>query len=121
MSQESEAKIFAENLSRLMKASDTTAKDLAIVCGVTPATVSYWMNGKKYPRIEKMSALAEFFQVDKSELMDEKPKKRVDPQTIEARIISVGIDKMSPEDREKALNMMRVMFAEFMEGDDDDT
>jgi repressor LexA len=120
MDQKRSAEVFAENLKRLMETSGKTAKEVAMWCKVTPATVSYWMGGKKYPRIEKMSALAEFFQVDKTDLMDERPRKRIDPQTIEARIISVGIDKMKPEDREKALNMMRIMFAEYMSGSDDD-
>lgn len=39
--------------------------------------------------------------------------KLTQPKTIEAKIISGGIDKMPPEDRERALDMMRLMFKEY--------
>lgn len=35
------------------------------------------------------------------------------PKTIEAKIISGGIDKMPPDQREQALNVMRAMFAQY--------
>ena len=101
------AEIFAKNLGHYVELSGRSSKDIALEAGVSPSTFSYWLNGKKYPRIDKIEKLAEIFHVQKSDL-------------IEARIISVGVDKMSPEDREKALNMMRVMFAEFYNGSDDD-
>jgi len=118
MNESNNAVTFAKNLRRYMKLTGKGNKEVAEYAGVTPSTVSYWLSGKKYPRVEKMSALAEFFSVQMSDLMEEKPKKKVDPQTVEARIISVGVDKMKPEDREKALNMMRVMFAEIYEAND---
>lgn len=114
------AEILAKNLRHYVELSGRSSKDIAQEAGVSPSTFSYWMNGKKYPRIDHIEKLAEIFKIQKSDLIEEIIKKRVDPQTIEARIISVGVDKMSPEDREKALNMMRVMFAEFYNGSDDD-
>ena len=35
------------------------------------------------------------------------------PKTVEARIISAGVDKMPPERREQALKILQVAFAEF--------
>lgn len=126
MNENESMEVFAENLKRYTKMSGKSGKVIAESIGVTPATYSYWMSGKKYPRPEKMSTLAEFFHIQVSDLVEERKKNRVDPQTIEARIISVGVDKMTPENREKALNMMRLMFAEIYDesddrSDDDDT
>ena len=120
MNENDSMEIFANNLKRLTERSGKHGKDIAKAIGVTPSTYSYWISGKKYPRPEKISALAEFFHVQKSDLIEERSKKKIDPQTIEARIISVGIDKMAPEDREKALNMFKLMFAEIYDGSDDD-
>lgn len=119
MKETGNAEIFAANLRRYTKLSGRTGKFIAEEIGVSPAAYSYWMSGKKYPRIDMVEKLAEYFHISKSDLIDERPKKKVDPQTVEARIISVGVDKMSPEDREKALNMMRVMFAEIYANNDD--
>ena len=38
--------------------------------------------------------------------------------TSEARIISGGVDKMTPEDRERALNIMRAAFAAYFKEDE---
>lgn len=118
MTERESREILGRNLTRLTQQSGMKSKEIAKALEVSEATYSYWKSGTKYPGPEKISALAEFFHVDKSAITDERPRKRVDPQTIEARIISVGVDKMTPENREKALNMMRLMFAEIYESDD---
>ena len=49
--------------------------------------------------------------------------KELQPKTIEAKILSAGVDKMPEADRERALDMMRLMFTEyadyFEKGNDD--
>ena len=40
--------------------------------------------------------------------------------TCEARIISGGVDKMTPEERERALNIMRAAFAAYFKEDDNE-
>ena len=120
MSEATSWKTFAENLRRMTEQSGKLSKEIAGDIGVSTATFSEWMNGKKYPRNKHIDRLAEYFGVQRSDLTDER-KTRIDPQTIEARIISAGVDKMTPENRDKALNMMRLMFADYFEnGSDDD-
>lgn len=121
MKESGSAGAFARNLRHYMELYEETGKEVSQAIGVSPAAISYWLSGKKYPGIEKIEQLAEHFKVRKSDLIeDQTNKKRVDPQTIEARIISVGVDKMTPENREKALNMMKVMFAEFYNDNDEE-
>ena len=112
--------VFPANLRYYMEQQGKSGRDVAVGCGVSPSTVSYWLSGTKHPSIEKIAVIAEYFGIRKSDLLEDRSqKKRVDPQTIEARIISGGIDRMSPENREKALNMMRLVFAEYFERTDD--
>lgn len=40
------------------------------------------------------------------------------PQTKEAKIISAGIDKMSPERREQALKVLQTIFSDYFDGGD---
>ena len=42
------------------------------------------------------------------------------PKTKEAKIISAGIDKMSPERREQALKVLQTIFADYFDGGKED-
>lgn len=69
--------VFARNLRRLMAADDIPQKDLADKMGVSAPTVSAWVSGRKLPRPETIDALAELFDVDRSDLYDV-PSKKID-------------------------------------------
>jgi transcriptional regulator with XRE-family HTH domain len=64
-------KIFSTNLNRLMAIHNKSRKDIAQVLGLSYFTVSDWVNGKKYPRMDKVELLARYFGVTKSELIEE--------------------------------------------------
>ena len=41
------------------------------------------------------------------------PERIGEAKTVEAKLISAGVDKMPPEQRERALTMMKLMFLEY--------
>lgn len=63
--------IFARNLTYYMKKNGKTQADIVEDLGITASTVSDWVNGKKYPRVDKMQMLADYFGVYKSDLTEE--------------------------------------------------
>lgn len=63
--------VFAGNLRALMGKAGKSRKDISEAIGVSYFTFSDWCNGKKYPRIEKIEALAQYFDVSVSELVGE--------------------------------------------------
>lgn len=65
--------IFPKNLQKIMDEKDLKQKDIAIILGVTPSAINDWVRGKKYPRVDKIEALAQYFGIDKSDLIEEKP------------------------------------------------
>lgn len=65
--------IFASNLRRCMASAKKEQIDIAKALGVTSSTVSDWVNAKKYPRVDKMQALADYLGVLLSDLREEKP------------------------------------------------
>jgi transcriptional regulator with XRE-family HTH domain len=65
--------VFARNLKRYMDLHDKNQKDMAEVVGVSTATFSDYINAKKYPRIDKIELLADYFGVNKSDLIEEMP------------------------------------------------
>jgi len=64
--------VFARNLSKLIKMRNITQMDLVNDLGVSQATVSEWINAKKYPRIDRLQQLADYFNVYKSELTEDR-------------------------------------------------
>lgn len=64
--------VMARNLSYYVERSGKTQKELAEVVGVAPSTFNDWLKAKKYPRIDKIEMLADFFGILKSDLIEEK-------------------------------------------------
>ena len=63
--------VFSSNLKRYMVLKNKNRKDIATVLGISYFTVSDWVNGKKYPRMDKVELLANYFGVQKSDLIEE--------------------------------------------------
>ena len=64
--------IFSENLNRLVRDSGKTQKEIAEKIGVSPQTFNTWCQGIAIPRMGKIQALADYFGVGKSALLDER-------------------------------------------------
>lgn len=72
--------IFAYNLKRHMDEAGKTRRDICNALGISYFTVSSWVNGTKYPRMDKVELLAQYFGISKSDLIEEKltPEKEAD-------------------------------------------
>lgn len=66
--------VFASNLKRYMEVKGKTRNDISEALGISYFTVSDWVNGKKYPRMDKVEMLANYFGVQKSDLIEKKVK-----------------------------------------------
>lgn len=64
--------IFAYNLKRYMDEAGKTRRDICNALGISYFTVSSWVNGTKYPRMDKVEMLAQYFGISKSDLIEEK-------------------------------------------------
>lgn len=65
--------VLAENLQRLASQHHATVADIARDLNLADTTVRNWFTGKKYPRIDKIQALADYFHVSRSEITDSTP------------------------------------------------
>lgn len=72
MTQEWSKTIFAKNLRYYMEVSGKNQKELAVIAGVSAPTFNEWINAKKFPRIDKIQKLADYFGILKSDLIEEK-------------------------------------------------
>ncbi|KRM07004.1 peptidase s24-like protein [Liquorilactobacillus ghanensis DSM 18630] len=64
---------LANNLKEELSKRRMTVADLAKALDISDSTVRSWANAEKYPRIEKIQQLADFFHITRSELISEKP------------------------------------------------
>lgn len=64
--------IFATNLKKYMALNEKSRKDISEALGISYYTVTDWVKGKKYPRMDKVEILADYFGILKSDLIEEK-------------------------------------------------
>jgi transcriptional regulator with XRE-family HTH domain len=80
---------FAKNLSYYLQRSGRDQKEVAEVLGVAPSTFNEWVKAKKYPRIDKIEKLADYFGVLKSDLIEEKTEEHFETQKNNNTIASI--------------------------------
>ncbi|WP_367121993.1 XRE family transcriptional regulator [Staphylococcus capitis subsp. urealyticus] len=66
--------LMAKNISRLMKENNIDRKKLSNDLKVKYTTLSDWINAKTYPRIDKIELLADYFNVTKADLVEDKER-----------------------------------------------
>lgn len=90
--------IFATNLQKQMEIKNKTRKEICEELGISYYTFSDWVNAKKYPRMDKIELLAEYFNISKSVLIekDSEDSQRMDV-TIEMERILKELHNTSHE------------------------
>lgn len=63
---------FAQNLKFYLKQANMTQTDLAEYMNVSTASISNWCTGNKIPRMDKVDKLCELFDINRSDLIEDK-------------------------------------------------
>ena len=102
--------IFQKNLNYYLASSGKLQKDLAEYVGAKTTTVSGWTRGISYPRADAMEKIAMFFGIPTSRLIGESDDsdETKDPQI---RIVSGMMEKMSKEQQDQVIAVLRAMFS----------
>ena len=79
-------KIFAENLKYYMKLHNKNQANLINDLGFNKSSVSTWCNGTRLPRMDKVDILAKYFDINRSDLIEDKdtehkPSYYLNPET----------------------------------------
>ena len=64
--------VFSSNLKLFMAEKNCNTAELSRALSIPFTTVSDWVHGRKYPRMDKVQALADYFGVLKSDLTEER-------------------------------------------------
>ena len=100
--------IFAENLQKYMEENNVSRKDLSEALKISYYTITSWVNGSKYPRMDKVEMIANYFGIQKSDLIEEKEPAIVDDGLTENQRKLIEFAKKVPEDKaEMILKVIR--------------
>ncbi len=97
MSEETYKNIFSKNLNRYMTLNSKTQSDLVNDLGFNKSAVSTWCNGSRLPRMDKVEALARYFKINRSDLIEEKSPDILTPK--DERDIAKDLDHIMGEIR----------------------
>ena len=88
--------VFSKNLRHYIEKSGKDRRELSEIWGFPYSTVTEWVNGKKYPRIDRIEKMADYFGIKKSDLIEEK----VPEDMQEKNDTAVGIVKRLGADKD---------------------
>ena len=98
---------MADNIKRLLSAKGLNPRQLAIALDFKYTTVNDWVNAKTYPRIDKIEMLANFFNVSKSDLVENKNEEIATTSPVQAIY-----DQLTPPRQAKALTYLEKQLLE---------
>ncbi len=81
--------VFAKNLRYYIEARGKTQKEVAEVVGVSAPTMNDWVKGKKFPRIDKVELLANYFGILKSDLIETKSEDHMKMQQKNSTLVEL--------------------------------
>lgn len=109
---------FAENLKRIRLDMKMSQEDFAQLLHTSKQNISRYEAGMVSPKISTAAKIAEILGISLSELNGEEetePPIRQEtvaaPRTLQARIVSAGMDNLPAEDRDKILAVLQAMYA----------
>lgn len=76
MIENKEKLIFQRNLLKHLQLSNKSQKEVANAINVSPQTFNTWCQGIALPRMEKIQLLADYFHINKSDLIEENPSSK---------------------------------------------
>ena len=113
--------IFSRNLRYQMEINSKTRQDISDALGISYFTVTSWVNGTKYPRMNKVEQLAKYFGILISDLVEEKTEKHREMQkkndTLSDIVIRLqtdevffsAVESLYKQDQKKLLSIMNLL------------
>ena len=81
-------RVMAENIQRLMQEHGKTRRQVCADLHIKYTTLTEWINGGKYPRIQNIEMLAQYFGVPKSALVEDPFKPPDAPSENDRRMVA---------------------------------
>ena len=97
--------ILATNLRKYITSSGKDRKEIARALNVPYSTLTDWMNANKYPRINNIEKMADYFGVSKSDLIEDFKQKQKDNDVLADIIVKIRMNKDLMEVVDKVVSL----------------
>lgn len=108
---------FAKNLIYYLSICGKEQKEVAEDIGVPTSTFNEWVKGKKYPRIDKIEKLANYFKIKKSDLIEDKATAPDHLQLTEGEQLLLNLFRQIPEEQQQVFLEMGRVYANSLKKD----
>ena len=108
---------FAKNLVYYLSICGKEQKEVAGDIGVATSTFNDWTKGKKYPRIDKIEMLANYFNVKKSDLIEDKQTTPEEQTLSEGEQLLLNLFRQIPEAQQQVFLEMGRVYANSLKKD----
>ena len=97
--------VLSKNLKKYISKSGKDRSQIAEDLELSYSTLTDWINGKKYPRINNVEKLATYFGVSKSELIEDFEETKKDNDRLATIIVKLRMNKELLNVVEKLLSL----------------
>lgn len=99
-------------LREIREARGISQSQAAFGLNISPTVYNRYEHGLREPSAAMMLVIADYFGVTVDELLGREPNPEMQkaPRTLEARIVSGGMDKLTQDERETILSVVRAMY-----------
>ena len=102
MNNQKQKEIISKNINNFLDMRNLNQSDVAKAIGVSPQTFNTWCKGIAIPRMGKMQALADYFHVNKSDIIDDKSV----PLTQPAEIVYEELIKLNDDNQIRVFDLV---------------
>lgn len=85
--------VLARNLKKYIVKSGKDRRTISKELGCSYSTLTDWVNGKKYPRIDRIESLARYFNISKSDLIEDFEAIKKDNDRLTSIIVKLRTNK----------------------------
>lgn len=99
--------VMAHNIQKYMDMHGVTRRKLSADLNLSYTTLSSWLQGDSYPRIDKIELMANYFHIKKSDLVERQSNEEVTLENALDNVMSFDGKPMTDHDRQVILNLAK--------------
>lgn len=111
---------FSTRIKELRKQAGLSMDDLAKALNITKSRVNMWENNGTVPRMNVLLQLAKFFDVSTDYLLGNDVTSDIGSENSKLHSLQRNLGKLSSEDLEKAENLLKAVFLDIFNDEDDE-
>lgn len=112
--------IFSDRLTALMRAKGLTQKEFAVKANITESAMSYYVKGVRTPSGEVLARIAKALDTTTDYLLGNTDNAEIPEVQKELKYLQRNLGKLDEEQLKKAQGMLKLMFNDIFEDDDEE-